>query len=263
MKKLLALFILLLFSSISVSAMEKVKHEGSIMNEELKITDPDFYEISNHFIYEEAAKVGNLSTKEQELIRIVVLTVNQQPDSLKNCVKEALKNGVTPVEIKEAVYQTAPYAGISRAEIAVKAVNEVFKKEGIKLPVESQKTTSADNRYDKGLATQVKIFGEGMKSRKAEAPEGQKHIPEFLSDYCFGDFYTRNGLDLRERELLTLCMLVALGDTESQIKGHIQGNLNMGNNKDTLIAAIAQCLPFIGFPRTLNAMKYLNETVKE
>ena len=53
MKKLLALFILLLFSSISVSAMEKVKHEGSIMNEELKITDPDFYEISNHFIYED------------------------------------------------------------------------------------------------------------------------------------------------------------------------------------------------------------------
>ena len=148
MKKLLALFILLLFSSISVSAMEKVKHEGSIMNEELKITDPDFYEISNHFIYEEAAKVGNLSVKEQELIRIVVLTVNQQPDSLKKCVKEALKNGVTPVEIKEAVYQTAPYAGISRAEIAVKAVNEVFKKEGIKLPVESQKTTSADNTTD-------------------------------------------------------------------------------------------------------------------
>ena len=143
----------------------------------------------------------------------------------------------------------------SRAEIAVKAVNEVFKKEGIKLPVASQKTTSADNRYDKGLSTQVKIFGEGMKSRKSEAPEGQNHIPEFLSDYCFGDFYTRNGLDLRERELLTLCMLVALGDTESQIKGHIQGNLNMGNNKDTLIAAIAQCLPFIGFPRIFSQVK--------
>ena len=37
----------------------------------------------------------------------------------------------------------------------------------------------------------------------------------------------------------------------------------MCNNKDTMIAAIAQCLPFIGYPRTLNAMKYLNETMKE
>ncbi len=74
----------------------------------------------------------------------------------------------------------------------------------------------------------MKIFGEGMKSRKAEAPEGQKHIPEFLSDYCFGDFYTRNGLDLRERELLTLCMLVALGDTESQIKRTYSGQFEYG-----------------------------------
>ena len=57
-------------------------------------------------------------------------------------------------------------------------------------------------------------------------------------------------------------MLVSIGDTESQIKGHIQGNLNMGNDKDTMIAAINQCLPYIGFPRTLNALKYLNETVK-
>ncbi len=262
MKNLLIVFLLLLFSTVSVQAMEKVKYEGGIMNEELKITDPDFYEIANNFIYEEAAKVGNLSIKEQELIRIVVLTINQQPDSLKNCVKEALKNGVTPIEIKEAVYQTAPYAGISRAETALKAINEVFKDYGIKLPIESQKTTSSDNRYDKGLAVQVEIFGEGMKSKKAEAKEGQKHIPEFLSDYCFGDFYTRTGLDLKERELLTLCMLVALGDTEGQIKAHIQGNLKVGNNKDTMTAAIAQCLPFIGFPRTLNAMTYLNETAK-
>ena len=54
-------------------------------------------------IYEKTANIGNLSIKEQELIRIVVLTINQQPDSLKNCVKEALKNGVTPIEIKEVV----------------------------------------------------------------------------------------------------------------------------------------------------------------
>lgn len=58
-------------------------------------------------------------------------------------------------------------------------------------------------------------------------------------------------------------MLVSIGDTESQIKGHIQGNLNMGNNKETITAAITQCLPYIGFPRTLNALKYLDQTVPE
>lgn len=98
---------------------------------------------------------------------------------------------------------------------------------------------------------------------KANTADNQKHIPQFLSQYCFGDFYTRGALDLKTRELLTVCMLAALGDTESQIKAHIQANIKMGNDKEKLISAITQSLPFIGFPRTLNALKYLNEIVPE
>ena len=171
----------------------------------------------------------------------------------------ALNIGLTPVEIKEAIYQTAPYAGIPKAVIAAEAANKVFKERNIKLPVESQLTTDESSRYDKGLGTQIKLFGERITNMRAASPKGQEHICDYLAGYCFGDFYTSNGLDLKTRELLTLCMLAALGDTESQIKGHIQGNLNIGNDKDTMLAAITQCLPYIGFPRTLNAIKYLNE----
>lgn len=275
MKKLLVLFFAFIFmQSLFVYAdtlskdkvMNRVDFAQNRYDElfkkeisSLKETDPDLYEIVKNFIYGDVAQLGDLTVKQRELITLVVLTVNQQPEILEKHVNAALNIGLTPVEIKEAIYQTAPYAGIPKAVIAAEAANKVFKERNIKLPVESQSTTDESSRYDKGLGTQVKLFGERITNMRAASPKGQEHICDYLAGYCFGDFYTRNGLDLKTRELLTLCMLAALGDTESQIKGHIQGNLNIGNDKDTMLAAITQCLPYIGFPRTLNAIKYLNE----
>lgn len=275
MKKLLVLFFAFIFiQSLFVYAdtlskdkvMNRVDFAQNRYDElfkkeisSLKETDPDLYEIVKNFIYGDVAQLGDLTLKQRELITLVVLTVNQQSEILEKHVNAALNIGLTPVEIKEAIYQTAPYAGIPKAVIAAEAANKVFKERNIKLPVESQSTTDESSRYDKGLGTQVKLFGERITNMRAASPKGQEHICDYLAGYCFGDFYTRNGLDLKTRELLTLCMLAALGDTESQIKGHIQGNLNIGNDKDTMLAAITQCLPYIGFPRTLNAIKYLNE----
>lgn len=226
-------------------------------------SDPEFAEIAQRFINKDIANLGELTTKERDLITIVVLTVNQQPEILQEYIKQALEDGVTPEEIKEAIYQTAPYAGIPKTLIAIKVSNQTFKEQNIQLPLKSQKTVNEKDRYEKGLSAQVEIFGDGIKNMKNSYPKTEQFIPQYLAEYCFGDFYTRQSLDLQTRELLTLCMLAALGDTESQIKGHITGNLNTGNSKEKMIAAIAQCLPYIGFPRTLNAIRYLNEAIPE
>jgi 4-carboxymuconolactone decarboxylase len=58
-------------------------------------------------------------------------------------------------------------------------------------------------------------------------------------------------------------MLIALGGTEPQIKGHIQGNVNVGNDKKTLLSVMTQLLPYMGYPRTLNAIRCLNEVIPE
>ena len=58
-------------------------------------------------------------------------------------------------------------------------------------------------------------------------------------------------------------MLLSLGGCESQLKGHVQGNLNLGNDKDILLSVITQLLPYIGYPRALNALNILNEVVPE
>jgi 4-carboxymuconolactone decarboxylase len=226
-------------------------------------TDPDFQDILNHFIFGEVFYQGNLDDKQRELITLVVLATNQTLPQLKAHVSAALNVGLTPVEIKEAVYQCAPYIGFPKTLNAITEVNESFKAKNIALPIESQTTVDEDNRFDKGLAVQVEIFGETIAKMRENAPSNQKHMQDYLSTFCFGDFYTRGGLDLKTRELLTLCIVSSLGGAEGQVKAHVQGNKNVGNDKETLITAITHCLPYMGFPRTLNALACVNEIIPE
>ena len=97
----------------------------------------------------------------------------------------------------------------------------------------------------------------------AAAPDNQKHIQRYLSANCFGDYQTRTGLTVQQRELLTFSMLISLGGCESQVKGHIGGNVAVGNDKNILLAVVTQLLPYNGYPRTLNAIACLNEVIPE
>lgn len=224
-------------------------------------TDPDFQDILSRFIFGEVFHQGLLDDKLRELITLTVLTTNQTLPQLKAHVHAALNIGLMPIEIKEAVYQCSPYVGFPKTLNAITEVNDVFKARNIALPLESQKQVEEENRLDKGLAVQVEIFGDIIFKNRENAPNDQKHIQDYLSAFCFGDFYTRGGLELKTRELLTLCIISALGGAENQVKAHVRGNLNVGNNKETMITAITHCLPYMGFPRTLNALNCVNEII--
>ena len=92
-----------------------------------------------------------------------------------------------------------------------------------------------------------------------KSPDNQLHLQKYLSANCFGDYLTRNGLNIETRELLTFAMILSLGGCESQLKGHIQGNVNVGNDKEVLISVVTQLLPYVGYPRALNAIRCINE----
>lgn len=130
--------------------------------------------------------------------------------------------------------------------------------------MEKQAKVTEENRFAKGLAVQQEIFGEdNIKAMRRVAPQELKHIQDYLSAYCFGDFYTRGTLDLKMRELVTFCAICCLGGCEPQAKAHAGANLSVGNTREMLVEAITQCLPFIGFPRTLNAISCINEVTAE
>lgn len=131
------------------------------------------------------------------------------------------------------------------------------------MPLEGQSTTSPETRYERGVDLQTKIFGEMIKQMYDKSPKTQLHIQKYLSANCFGDYYTRKGLELETRELLTFAMLISLGGAEPQVKGHIRGNVGVGNNKEKLLSVVTQLVPYIGYPRTLNAIACLNEVLPE
>jgi 4-carboxymuconolactone decarboxylase len=256
-----------------ISKSEKVKlTENAIKNHEelfpnhkstLQITDPELIEVFDNFAFDEVIGYGNLDTRTRVMMILASTIASQALSEYKAMLGAALNVGVTPVEIKEILYQSVPYVGISKVLDFIHATNEILLNRGINLPIDSQSTTTSETRHEKGLEVQKEIFGEMIDKMYQESPENQLHIQQYLSANCFGDYYTRNGLDIKTRELLTLSMLIALGGAETQIKGHVQGNVNVGNDKDTLLSLMTQLLPYVGYPRTLNAMKCLNEVVHE
>lgn len=225
--------------------------------------DPELAAIYDRLILGEIADRGSLEPKQRELVAMAALAAGQAP--LATQTVAALNAGASPVEIREAMYQIAPYIGLPRVEAALKYVNDVFEKRGIKLPLEKQGTVTEANRFQEGLSVQKKIFGsEAIENMQAKAPDGQKDIvTNYLSAFCFGDFYTRMGLDLKMRELMTFSAIVALGGCDSQAKAHAAGNISVGNSKQNLVDALAAMLPYIGFPRTLNGLAAVNAAVPE
>lgn len=233
---------------------ELLKRDASIT----KTNDADLESIFNNFVYGEVYNHGTLEPKLRELVTLVSLTASQGTDMIKPHVETALNIGVSPIEIKEALYQCSPYVGYPRVFAALEKANEVFKEKNISLPIESQSTVTESTRFDKGLETQVSMYGDAILTAHSNAAPNQKHIQNFLSANCFGDFYTRKGLDLKTRELLTFIMLISLGGAEPQAIAHANANIKMGNSKDMLLEAVTQCLPYIGYPRTLNAITIIN-----
>ncbi|WP_286041947.1 carboxymuconolactone decarboxylase family protein [Rhodanobacter thiooxydans] len=225
----------------------------------MKVTDPELIEIFDNWAFDEVIEATEMHIRLRLMVQLAALIACQAVNEYCVMLGGALNVGVTPVQAKEILYQAVPYVGMARAFDFLHATNEVFKERGIDLPLPAQATTTAQTRFDKGMETQRRIFGDRSKTSAAQSPADLEHIPRFLSANCFGDYYTRHGLDLQTRELLTFAILASLGGCEPQLTAHLAGNLAMGNDRQTLIATVTQLLPFIGYPRTLNAIKVINE----
>jgi 4-carboxymuconolactone decarboxylase len=225
----------------------------------LKVTDPELIEIFDNWAFDEVIEATDMDVRLRLMVQLAAMIACQAVNEYRVMLGAALNVGVTPVEAREIFYQAAPYVGMAKAFDFLHATIEVLQSRGIALPLPEQSNTTAETRFEKGLEAQKQIFGDRIDAMVAQSPKDQLHIQRFLSANCFGDYYTRNGLDLRTRELLTFAILASLGGCEPQLAGHVVGNLAVGNDRQILIATITQLLPFIGYPHTLNALRVINE----
>lgn len=223
-------------------------------------TDPELIEYFDNFAFDEVLRDSGLDTRTRLMVQLASMIACQAVSEYRLMVGAALTVGVTPVEVKETVYQAVPYVGMAKVFDFLHATNDVLTERGVALPLPRQSTTTPQTRFEKGLAVQKEIVGaDRVDTLYASAPDDEQHIQRYLSANCFGDHLTRTGIDVPTRELLTFAMLVSLGGCEPQVKGHVAANLNVGNERARLLDVLTQLIPFIGYPRTLNALRVLDE----
>ena len=222
-------------------------------------TDPEMMDILQKFIFGEVFQTGNLTLKQREMITCVTLATMQTLPQLKAHAGAALNVGVTPEELREVMYLTAPFIGFPKMLNAVSTVNEVFQERGISLPLNRQGTVTEDTRHATGKAIQDKLYPGGIASVMEGLPGDMgQNVERYLTDYFFGEIYSRGALDLPTRELLGYCVLTAL-EAEIQLHSHYHGNINAGNTPETLTAAVIQCLPYVGFPAAIKALRIIRQ----
>jgi 4-carboxymuconolactone decarboxylase len=222
--------------------------------------DPEFGRILRTFIFGDVFATGDLNDVTRELITVTVVATLNTLAQLKAHTRAALKVGVSPVELREAIYQLAPFIGFPRTLNAVAALNEVFDDLGVPLPLPPQTTTTDTDRYAHGRAIQEPLYGTEIADELADEPLAGV-MPRFLTEFLFGDLYSRTGLDLETRELLILCALATLG-LEPQLRPHVTGAIKAGNSRDTVLAALIHCFPYIGFPNAMNAIRVVREVTQ-
>ncbi len=118
-------------------------------------------------------------------------------------------------------------------------------------------------RYQRGDNILSEIYGnEGarvMSDLEAVCPDLVRYIKEFP----FGDIYSRSGLELKTRELITVAALTAMGNARPQLKSHIHGALNVGCSREEVMEVILQMAVYAGFPAALNGMTAAGEVFNQ
>ncbi len=245
-------------SEAAAAAMTQLYDNGK---QSIVPQDKELDPILQKFIYADVNAQVQLSPMQQELLTLAVLIANHAPEEIPLHARGALNAGATPAQVRETIFHCTPYVGMTRVKAALGALAKVFKDCGGKQPLADAGTVTDATRYDAGLAVQRAIFGPAIDQGNAAAPTDEKHFRTYLSANCFGDYYTRQVLDVKERELITFVSIITLGGCEAQAKTHAGANIAVGNTRQQLLDAITVALPYIGYPRTLNALACIDAVV--
>ena len=132
----------------------------------LAATDPELIETFDNFAFDEVLAHSNLDARTRLMVQLASMIACQALREYRVMLGAALAVGVTPVEIKEIVYQAVPYVGMAKVFDFIHATNEVLTERGVALPLPGQSTTTPETRAEKGLAVQKQIIGE---RRRGEA----------------------------------------------------------------------------------------------
>jgi 4-carboxymuconolactone decarboxylase len=118
-------------------------------------------------------------------------------------------------------------------------------------------------RFERGFKKFEEIHGPVAKATLESVKDIAPDLGKFVTEFAFGDIYSRPGLDLKTRQLLTIASLTTLGTAPLQLKSHIKGALRVGCTQEEIVETLLQMSVYAGFPKAMNAVYDAKEVFKE
>ncbi|EAX96821.1 4-carboxymuconolactone decarboxylase, putative [Trichomonas vaginalis G3] len=225
--------------------------------DELEHNDPEYFEFFYRF-----EKLVQSETKIDEKNRYLgilgSLIGSKSIDYYPYIIEQVLTKILTPQEIKEVLYEAAFILGASTVYPFLKVTNDIFKQHNINLPLENQCKVSPEEALKKGIEKQKESFGPGMEDFHTKGP-----MNKWVVTFMYGQLYTREVLTVKQREIVITCIFIGYGDATPQFLQHVKALTNLGHGKWDLIQMILSLVPYIGYPRTFNALRAINEAVPD
>ena len=120
-----------------------------------------------------------------------------------------------------------------------------------------------ESRLERGYRKLHEVDGKAGEDVKNSLNEISPDLVKYMVEYAFGDIYSRDGLDLKSKEIAVVAALTALGNAEPQLKVHMNGALNVGCSINEIKEVILQMSAYSGFPTCINAMNALKNILNE
>lgn len=117
------------------------------------------------------------------------------------------------------------------------------------------------DRYERGEKLLRQIDGDKVADNLiARYEDLAPDFTRYLIEFAFGEIYAREG-DLKHRELVAIASLATMGGCDAQLETHVHGAFNVGLTESEIVEAVMTLIPYIGFPKALNAMSVVKRVV--
>lgn len=223
---------------------------------------PDLAQLAIGFAYGEIYGRPGLDLPQRQLVTVSALAaMGGLEPQLRFHVAGALNAGCRPQQLVELMIHLVVYAGFPAALNGTVVLRQVFQERGI--VVEPTASKPPHDTHQAGMAALREIDGEAGEKVISSLKDISPDLGRSIIDFAFGQVYTREGLDLHPRELITVASLAAMGCATPQLKVHTHGFLNVGGTREQLVEIAIQIAAYAGFPRAINAALAIQDVLRE
>jgi 4-carboxymuconolactone decarboxylase len=225
-----------------------------VTREDVRAVSPALDAFTQDALLGRAWKRPALSPRDRSIVTLAVLIARNQPVEMPFHVRLALDNGVTPAEISEIVAHLAFYSGWANAHGAVAAVKDVFAERGVRpdqLPAASPPLQPVDEAEDAKRAAGV----------QQNVGPVSPSLVEDTNGLLFGRLWRRPGLAPRDRSLITVSSLIALGQT-AQMPYHLNRAMDAGLTKAQASEVVSHVAFYAGWPNAFSAVPVVKQVIE-